>query len=177
MSDGMGQIVTIDASNHSKPIKEEDGAELSVRQEQTLCLLIAGEGVSTVAKSVQVSRQTVHRWLRDPTFSARLAARRNDFRRELEMNIEEIASGAIENIGRAVSAGNVVVSLSVVKGLGLLNGVMAYAGSEVPEEIRGHQIREVEAARSELRALDMMVRGRLSFSAGGRSGAPGTGRE
>jgi transposase-like protein len=59
-------------------------AALSTRQLAGLRLLLAGRGVSDVARELGVTRQTVGRWRRDPAFAS-------EFRRRHEQLVDRLA--------------------------------------------------------------------------------------
>ena len=131
------------------PISSEN---LSASQERALAALLAGETVTSASEVAKVSRQTVHRWMRNPEFQAAFNAGRNNLRGEMETRLEIVASQAIANVDRSVVEGDTNVSLAVLKGLGLLRGQLPEVGSELADEIEGQQrLRSAFALLSNLR--------------------------
>ena len=132
-------------------------SKLSVRQEQALERLLLGDTVSAVAKGVGVSRQTVHRWLREPEFASALAALRNDLFAETEIALERIATSALRNVETAVVGGDLATSIAVLKGLGFLNGVARWRGSEDPNAIRAQQLLDARISAHECRREELFT--------------------
>jgi transposase-like protein len=92
-------------------------------QEHAIQALISGETITSAAKAANVSRQTVHRWLRqDFKFQAKLNAARADLRQESEDRLFGLAAEAIRVVDLALQEGDATVGLSIRRGLGLLDG-------------------------------------------------------
>jgi len=99
--------------------------------------LVGGKSITAAAKAGKVSRQTVHRWLRDDfEFQAELNSARADLRVETENRLFALAIEAIGAVENAIQQGDASVGLSILKGLGLLPGKPRDEGSESPSALR-----------------------------------------
>ena len=86
------------------------------------------------AEAAGVSRETVHRWKReDWTFQAAVNRARRDLQEAVERRLLVVAEKAMSNVADAVDEGNLSASLSVLKGLGVFNGVAPSLGSDDPD--------------------------------------------
>ena len=87
--------------------------------------------MTSSAAEAGVDRTTVHRWLRDDhAFRAAWNRIRRDREREVLARIEHLANAALDAVERAVTDGDVRVSLIVLRGMGLLRGERPSIGSE-----------------------------------------------
>ena len=99
-------------------------------------LLIAGRGVTNVAKEVGIGRTTLWRWMRkDYDFQAELNRQRNALRETLADRLHSLTDQALSTVEHAVSDGNVRAALAVLKGSGLLDGRWPVQ-SESAEDLR-----------------------------------------
>jgi hypothetical protein len=108
-----------------------DEGDLSPGQERTVEALVAGSTITAAAEAAGVTRQTIHRWLRESfAFQACLNAARRDLREEVENRLEALATEAIEVVAQAIREGDARVGLAVLRGLGLLDGKHREIGAE-----------------------------------------------
>jgi transposase-like protein len=110
---------------------------ISPAQERVIEGLVGGVSITSAAKAGKVSRQTVHRWLRDDfQFQAELNASRADLRVETENRMFALAAEAIASVETAVQQGDASVALAILKGLGLLPGKQRGPDSESASALR-----------------------------------------
>ncbi len=106
--------------NDTEKIGQE---QLSPAKLQVLQGLLSGDSVTDAAKAGQVSRETVHRWLRE---DFEFQAVYNQGRREIAEEIQDVllvtARQAADTVADAVRSGNVKLALAVLKGIGGLSG-------------------------------------------------------
>ena len=113
-------------------------AELSPQQVLAIEQLAVGATVVSAAEAAGVSRETVHRWNReDWAFQAAVNRARRDLQEAVERRLLAVAEKAMSNVSDAVDEGNLSASLSVLKGLGVLNGVAPRLGSDDPVDLSG----------------------------------------
>jgi hypothetical protein len=121
----MGQNGTVD----------EDG--LSPVQALALCGLTEGKSVSEAASLAEVSRTTVHRWLKDSgAFQAALNARRADLRAAHESKLDILLTKALSAVESALENGDARVAMSLLQGAGVLTGKRSFIGSDDPDIIK-----------------------------------------
>lgn len=93
--------------------------------------LIVGDTVTQAATVAGVSRETVHRWLReDHHFRAAYNASRRELVEASRTILLAAAIGAAQNVSAAVVAGDMGISVSILKGLGVLGGKEPALGSD-----------------------------------------------
>ena len=110
---------------------------ISAAQERVIEGLVGGGSITSAAGVGGVSRQTVHRWLRDDfEFQAQLNASRADLRVEAEDRLFALAGEAIGAVESALQQGDANVGLSILKGLGLLVGKQPASASESASALR-----------------------------------------
>ncbi len=110
---------------------------ISPSKERVIEGLVGGLSITTAADANGVSRQNVHRWLReDYEFQAQLNATRTDLRNETEARLFALAAEAIGALENALQRGDASVGLSVLKGLGLLAGKQHVLGCESASTLR-----------------------------------------
>ena len=103
---------------------------LPPEQATVLERLLAGSPVTDAARAAGVHRSTVHRWLQgDYHFQAAWNRGRSEVRDSSEAALLKLAPKALAAIERALDAGDVQASLSLLKGLGLLSGKPIQIGS------------------------------------------------
>jgi hypothetical protein len=97
--------------------------ELSPSQLAALGALLAGSSVTAAAEQAAVSRETLHRWLREPAFAAAYKRQHRDLWEATETRLLRLAERATTIVERAIDQdGDVKAALAVLKGLGLLAG-------------------------------------------------------
>jgi hypothetical protein len=115
----------------------QNTTDLSPQQLLVLEQLIAGATVTEAARAAQVSRSTVHRWLRDDFgFQAALNRGRAELQQSINRTLLAIAHRATQNVANAVDEGDVAASFRVLKGIGALAGDAERFGSDDPEVLR-----------------------------------------
>jgi hypothetical protein len=132
--------------------------ELSPSQLTALAALLTGSSVSVAAEQAAVSRETVHRWLREPVFAAAYNRQRRDLWEATETRLLRLADRATTVVERALDQdGDVKAALALLKGLGLLAGSTPARGPDTPESVEDEQIKERIAVGD--RALNRMLAG------------------
>ena len=110
---------------------DEDG--LSAAQVLALNALTEGKAVSDSAVVADVSRTTVHRWLKDSAaFQAAYNARRADLRSAHESKLDALLSKALAAVEGALDNGDARVAMSLLLGTGMLTGKRSFVGSDDP---------------------------------------------
>ena len=128
-----------------------DAVDLSPAQERAAEALVAGSTITAAAEAAGVTRQTVHRWLRESfPFQAYLNAARRDLREEVENRLQALATEAIDAVSHAVREGDARAGLALLRGLGLLDGKLRLIGFESAEQLESS---EKDRAVSESLAL------------------------
>ena len=108
-------------------------ADLGPQQLLALEQLATGATVIRAAEAARVSRETVHRWMReDWDFLAALNRARHDVQEAMQRRLLVMAEKAMTNVERAINGGNLNASLIVLKGLGVLGGGLPGIGSDDP---------------------------------------------
>lgn len=106
-------------------------------QQRVIEGLVGGASITLAAKAGRVSRQTVHRWLRDDfEFQANLNAARTNLRSEIDSRLVGLATGAIDAVENALQKSDVSAALGVLKGLGLFGGRQQPPSSESASALR-----------------------------------------
>jgi hypothetical protein len=96
---------------------------------------VAGNSVTFAAAGA--SGETVHRWLReDAVFRATLNRTRGELHEAVAARLLACSQKAAENVAAAVAAGDLRISLVVLKGLGSLPGSAPTVGVTDPESLR-----------------------------------------
>lgn len=151
---------TIEKTNLDKP------RQLSIEQMKVIELLVQGQSVQTVAKSVGVSTQTVCDWQgHDPLFIAELNRQRSRLWSEAQGRLRSLANGAIDVLEDQLASDDPKVALSaaryVMQGTKLLGdtNLNLSTGPTTPEGVLMERLR-IEA-RAELKA--QAVPGDLMF--------------
>jgi hypothetical protein len=117
--------------------------ELSPSQITALAALLAGSAITVAAEQAAVSRETVHRWLREPVFAAAYNRQRRDLWEATETRLLRLADRATTVVERALDQdGDVKAALALLKGLGLLAGSTPARGPDTPESVEDEQIKE-----------------------------------
>jgi DNA-binding LacI/PurR family transcriptional regulator len=114
-----------------------------------------GATVSAAAEAAGVSRETVHRWLRnDWQFRASLNRARRELQESVNARLLACSHKAADNIAQAIESGDVRLSLVILRGLGALSGNPPTLGTDDPDLLRD----EEETARAEGAQLRMLRR-------------------
>jgi hypothetical protein len=135
------------------PQKTTPTVELSPRQLVAVEQLSIGATVICAAGVAGVSRETVHRWCRENfAFQAALNRARQDLQDAVERRLLAVAEMAMANVAEAVEDGNLNVSVTLLKGLGVLGGTSPRPGSDDPD-VLAEQAKFAEEIRKTSRLL------------------------
>jgi transposase len=96
--------------------------DLDLRQARALTALAGGATVTGAAKSADVSRSTVHRWLNEPRFTDAYEVMKRRRLAEIDARIAALADAALATVEKAIAEGDVRAALAVLRGLGALDG-------------------------------------------------------
>ena len=110
------------ASTRTRPVLHYNDGTLSPLQENFIDHILAGMTVFTAAKAISVCRTTVYQWMGDSKFKAELDRRRDEIRTKSRDRLLKLCGKAVDTVETAVKNGDVRVALSVLKGLGVLDG-------------------------------------------------------
>ena len=135
-------------------------ADTPLRPDQltVLELLIAGESITNAAKQAGISRESIHRWLRDDfEFQAAFNQMKRDLQEAVGAHILATSRRAAEAVDQAVAAGDVRAALQVLRGTGMLSGDRTRVGSEDPTHLKD----DAEFAAENDRVRRIMRRGRI----------------
>ena len=84
---------------------------LTAQQERAVVLLLTGATVAAVAASIGVSRETVHRWLRDNfNFIAAVNRGKRELREATFSRLLGVWHRAVDNVAMAVEKGDLKAS-------------------------------------------------------------------
>lgn len=126
--------------------------ELDPKQTLAVEQLATGATIVRTAEVVGVSRETVHRWIReDWNFQAAVNATRRDIQDAVARRLLALAEKALTNVALAIDRGDVKASLAILKGLGVLDGAAPQVGSDDPSALADEaelQDRETRMARA-----------------------------
>ncbi len=99
--------------------------------------LLAGLTVTAAAQKAGVSRETLHRWLReDFGFQAVLNRFRREAHEAMQARLLAMAQKAASVVEQAVAEGDVKVAMEVLKSCGVFAKGLQQPGPEDPDEIR-----------------------------------------
>ena len=134
----------------SSAVGSHDATEsLTPQQLHALDLLLCGLTVTAVAMYVGVSRETVHRWLRDDCgFIAAMNRGKRELHEAAQSRLQSVWWKAADNLARAVDAGNLQASLVVLRGLGELSGSCPHLDTDDPQRLRDEKTRHERNARA-----------------------------
>ena len=130
----------------SKPLDKTDHAvdraevcaetSISPIQQQAISLMMSGSNLSETARSVQISRGTLHYWLRrDPAFIAAYNGWRADLARSTRARLLALSDNAVKAITAAVEKGDAHLAFKVLKSLAILTPEPP--GSDNPAVVEG----------------------------------------
>jgi hypothetical protein len=123
---------------------------LTAQQDRAVALLLMGTTVTTVAASIGVSRETVHRWLRENfEFIGAVNRGKRELRDAASARLLGAWSKAAENIAAAVEKGDLKASLLLLRVFAGSFGVVDVIGSDDPKRLAD----EAELAAAEAREL------------------------
>ncbi len=130
---------------------EDPTVAITPQMEIVIDRLMAGDTVVAAAAAAGVDRTTVHRWKREHwAFQAELNRRRRELHERLQLRLETLAERAVDNIVKAVDAGDLKASQSVLDRLALPPAAPPDPQSENPEYLR---------TMAEQRELDLRLMG------------------
>jgi Homeodomain-like domain len=116
--------------NKTKP--QRTFRPLTIAQERAIDLLLIGKSDAEVAQALHVGRTTVWQWRTEhPLFRATLAQRRAEVWRTAQERLRSLLMTAVENLGKAVEAGDLKASVELLKAVGLY-GCVASIGEQHP---------------------------------------------
>jgi len=119
------------------PDSDISDGDLSPRQLLALAEILTGASLTSAAEVAGCSRRQIYRWMsEDFSFMASYNRGCKNLRREAETSLLSVARHAAETVQRAVIDGNVIASLAVLKGLGLLSGTPPPIASDDPQKLR-----------------------------------------
>ncbi|HEY2775929.1 MAG TPA: hypothetical protein VGK20_17945 [Candidatus Binatia bacterium] len=136
----------------------ETPPQLSQQKTTALEAIVMGSTVTDAARAAGVSRETVHRWLRDDyEFQAERNAAVRELRTAASARMERAAAAAAEVVLKAVENGNVAVALKVLEGFGRLAGqAPAAVGPSSARELCAQDEAAVRAAERQRRRQEAM---------------------
>ena len=125
---------------------QNETGSLDPQQVAALGCLLTGNTVTEAARSSGVSRETVHRWLReDFEFQAAYNRGRFELMQAIGTHLLATAHRAAANVAKAIEEGDLRASLAVLRGLGSLAGKGPVCGTDDPQVLR----EESEIAKKE----------------------------
>ncbi len=133
------------------------GPGLSPVQLVVLKCLLSGCTITAAAQEGGISRETVHRWLReDYQFRADFNRGRMELLEEVRLGLLISARKAAETVSAAIDQGDVKAALAVLRGLGGLSGQLPKVGSSDAEVLE--QEAELEKREEESDLFDRTIR-------------------
>ena len=134
------------------PRKCTHPAELTPQQILAIEQLTTGATIGKTAEAVGVSRETVHRWLReDWTFQAAANSARRDIHEAVQRRLLAMTDRALSTVAEAIDKGDLGASLALLKRLGTLDGPAVSVGSDDPKVLAEEaeiRTREADMART-----------------------------
>lgn len=96
---------------------------LTTSQTVAMDAILSGYTICESADMAGINRSCVYRWLReDVEFQTELERRRKEIRDGAQNRLLQLCGKCVSSVEDAVKAGDVRVALSVLKGLGILDG-------------------------------------------------------
>lgn len=120
-------------------------ATQSPAQSRALSALLAGETVTSAAERAGVARETVHRWLREPSFLAELNGGKAEILATVRANLRETAVAAAKFLHEALTSQYSNNTLKLKVSLAVLRMV----GADEPEAIGPTDPDEIAVAERE----------------------------
>ena len=134
------------------PRKCTNPGELTPQQILAVEHLTTGATVVKTAELVGVSRETVHRWLReDWNFQAAANAARRELHDAVQRRLLVMTDRALSTVAEAIDRGDLGTSLALLKRLGTLDALAPPIGSDDPRVLAEEaqiKTREAETART-----------------------------
>ncbi len=115
-----------------------------------LAALLSGSTVTAAAEAGGVSRETVHKWMReDFEFQAELERGKRELMQSSQMRLFKVVEDAVDSVHKAIQEGDSRAALAILKGLGMLNGTLPELQSDNPDVLRQlEEIRDLEDQES-----------------------------
>jgi hypothetical protein len=112
-------------------VVERAAPALSPSQTVALVALLAGESVTAAACHAKTSRETVHRWLHDPAFTAELNRGKAELLSRVQADLRTLALEATRNLREILTSDSTSQALKFKASLAVLSMV----GADIPEPI------------------------------------------
>lgn len=126
---------------------------ITPQQQKALSALLAGESVTSAAKTARVNRTTVHRWLGgDQNFQAAWNRGRAELHDATQARLSHLATQAVSVLEDALGRDDIRTAIALLRGVGHLSGQRVEIGSDDPERIR----RDREAEEKEQEYMDLL---------------------
>jgi hypothetical protein len=94
---------------------------LRPEQRSALTMILAGKSVIQAAEALEISRGTVHRWLREsPAFRAAFNAWQNELEESCRARLLALTDTATSAIQKALEAGDARLAMKLLQKLGLI---------------------------------------------------------
>lgn len=111
------------AASQALEVFQTTGAvELAPPQWTAVEALVAGETVTDAAEEAEVTRQTVHRWMKKPDFRRALQFRKQEVVDAARQKLDGLSVRAVEVFREALEAGDRQAAYRLLKGTGALDG-------------------------------------------------------
>jgi len=83
-------------------------------QERAIDLLVSGVTISETARQIEVGRNTMHRWLRDPVFREEYEARRSEVKEAGLNEMIGLVGDSVAALKKAIQAGDDKAALALL---------------------------------------------------------------
>ena|GEM_PF-3285081 len=88
---------------------------LSSRKQQAILLLLEGKSMVQVAKELDVDRNTIARWRKEPLFLEELCRQQKEQAQLITLRLEALTTKAVDVCCQALEEGNVKVALTLLE--------------------------------------------------------------
>jgi transposase-like protein len=123
-----------------------NGAALPERQKAVLELICAGTSVAEAARKVEVTRQTIYRWIKcDPMFQAAYNQWHEEMEESSRSQLAMMTEAATAAVRQALERGDAKMGMQLLKGLGLIAPAKRRA-TDVDEIMRRKTLEEKRLA-------------------------------
>jgi hypothetical protein len=139
--------------NTTLAVVERAAPTLTASQTLALVALLAGESVTAAAGHAKTSRETVHRWLNDPVFTAELNRGKAELLSWVQADIRALALEATRTLREILTSDSASQALKFKASLAVLSMV----GADIPEPIGPTDPEEIALAQKQ-REDDMTLR-------------------